>query len=1498
MTVSFYNRTDWDWLSLESPDISVASTSTANTENIAATIDVPNDVNIGSYEGAVRFTYDDMDSINEPVLNDASEGTIAIQLAHQDITGISDIRINSVSQLASTYTLDAQSGTIIFNAPLSSGDIITADYSYSASSIIIPVLVNIEPSTPRCTFGGPTIINVADEVVTDVVTYSETDEWLFEVEKQNCDETISVPTYDITNELLANNANVSVTGEQLSVYWDSMEVAYVAAFDFGGDTGEHSIVPGSVKIYNGTTLLGPGNYTIYEGTVTSAAGPVLFSYTIDPADTFIAEYAYYRCNWDEVLLERENIDEYINVSTIKLFWADGTEITSGWGWMGSTFTVTINFTQPIPAGEMITVDYTYYQRIQFYTLKFDTAINENTTYIQASVVLDKNGVQMIKDLEYKILEDGRIKFIGSAILKQGDIVVANYDYYALYRNWTLNRGNEFHETIVNGSFIIYNNSLTYHAYKYTIDCKNGNLTFDELPLPGDNLTINYRYYNTSQYTLIDSNIEDSPYGFNYGLLNHNNIIEDSQIVYKKEGVTWNPLIEGVDYEMDLINGSIIFKAPISPTDEIKASYAYSDTSTLLFNPNGILGGNDRRFYYIYVPDQGLNQNPDALLKLSIDVKWGHKPSDVDIAIWGEATRRPIIPGTDKNFPASRYGEITIEELGSSAFSPTFLTATNESNELLSTTLQSGLNVIELETVAMNGTQPFETIEADVGTLFVSEETLIVYTQNLSGKAPISVISNLDWPGANVSALGPAVGKMYINEEVYANDPAWGNYKSFQEQLATGQLADEPLYTMAVEVRNAATFEVHIWGYDDCPDLDLGVFLDENEDGKTQTEEFVDYGADWDADEEVLIVNPEDGTYLIRVFGFALSASPGHFDMKVSMILSGVEGYGVEGRGEDIDPLVGVFNVNTSIPAFTLQTYNLTWNFPGDTSDDEFGGVIYIGPSNAPEVLSIVAKIVVDRKPPIIKENTRPLNGAVTNDNRPLISAGIEDLVREEIDGDSVKLFVDDTDVTSLAKVSVELVADSAGSGYPQGQVIYTPNVPLSEGGHIVELRVSDWAGNEVIKKWSFTVDTIKPVLTLTSISDVSYTNQPDTVLQGWSEADADISVILGARSVEVKRDAGGGFTADIILEEGDNRILVIATDIAGNEEKKLLSFMLDTEEPRFERIVCVGGTLTNEANTLLTGSISEQGTMSINGEPTSVNSDGTFNKYVELSEGENTFAFEFTDMAGNIANTWLNVTLDTQAPDILLGTIDSTVTVDSINITGSTEAGANIKINGKLVQVEETRQQTGTFNRLVRLSPGQNIMVIESRDAAGNVEELYLTVTYDDSDTGTNYGAIGLMVLLLIIGLLLGIFIFMFILGERPPKEEEPEEEPEVDEDIEPIPDEEAMPEELPEDDETEIDGIEPISDDTDIAEGEPEEELPEDLPEEDFEPEPLEDTDAEPEIPVEDEPEILSEESDKESIEDSLVEEDERVVKLRQAYEDGKISKELFERNLAKFQE
>ncbi len=127
-------------------------------------------------------------------------------------------------------------------------------------------------------------------------------------------------------------------------------------------------------------------------------------------------------------------------------------------------------------------------------------------------------------------------------------------------------------------------------------------------------------------------------------------------------------------------------------------------------------------------------------------------------------------------------------------------------------------------------------------------------------------------------------------EVYQNDADSSAYIDFWDQLANGG-GGNPLFTRAVNVSGMSMLKVHIWGDYDCPDLDLAIFLDGKGgnpiDGITQTGEGVEFGADADANEEVTLYNPENGTYLIRVFGFVVNADPGHFNMQIGPDIGGI-----------------------------------------------------------------------------------------------------------------------------------------------------------------------------------------------------------------------------------------------------------------------------------------------------------------------------------------------------------------------------------------------------------------------------------------------------------------------------------------------------------------------------------------------------------------------------------------------------------------------------------
>ncbi len=323
----------------------------------------------------------------------------------------------------------------------------------------------------------------------------------------------------------------------------------------------------------------------------------------------------------------------------------------------------------------------------------------------------------------------------------------------------------------------------------------------------------------------------------------------------------------------------------------------------------------------------------------------------------------------------------------------------------------------------------------------------------------------------------------------------------------------------------------------------------------------------------------------------------------------------------------------------------------------------------------------------------------------------------------------------------------------------------------------------------------------------------------------------------------------------------------------------------------------------------------------------------------------------------MNITLDTAAPNLSLEGIESVVYEPQFNLSGTTEAGASLTVNGKLVLVGGS----GEFQNSITLSPGSNTIVIESKDRAGNaVRDIFTVTLAEDSALGTNWAAISVMILLAVVGLILGLMFGRILLPGEPMEEEPPEDEipedmdaeesedlgdeiPEEDipEDIEgedmevpaeipegaePIPVEEGMPEDMPED---EIPGEDiPEDDIPEDVEGEiPDEDIPEDDMPEDVEGEESLESEEVEEEPVDISEEITTEEealeeelpedadsldedalesedadsseSDVDSAESEEVpeaEEDPRIAKLRDAFESGKISEELYEKNLARF--
>ncbi len=111
---------------------------------------------------------------------------------------------------------------------------------------------------------------------------------------------------------------------------------------------------------------------------------------------------------------------------------------------------------------------------------------------------------------------------------------------------------------------------------------------------------------------------------------------------------------------------------------------------------------------------------------------------------------------------------------------------------------------------------------------------------------------------------------------YDDPTGISNLSDYMEYLANAS------YTEFINISANTTFEYHIMGWEDAPDLDLGIYYDNNSDNKAQTEELVEFCADVDADEIVTLEYTKPGTYIAKVAGYEVDGSEGHFNRSLTL----------------------------------------------------------------------------------------------------------------------------------------------------------------------------------------------------------------------------------------------------------------------------------------------------------------------------------------------------------------------------------------------------------------------------------------------------------------------------------------------------------------------------------------------------------------------------------------------------------------------------------------
>lgn len=207
----------------------------------------------------------------------------------------------------------------------------------------------------------------------------------------------------------------------------------------------------------------------------------------------------------------------------------------------------------------------------------------------------------------------------------------------------------------------------------------------------------------------------------------------------------------------------------------------------------------------------------------------------------------------------------------------------------------------------------------------------------------------------------------------------------------------------------------------------------------------------------------------------------------------------------------------------------------------------------------------------------------------------------------------------------------------------------------------------------------------------------------------------------------GIFSGNITLYEGQNQIIVKAQKNE-NISKAAVNVTLDTTAPQIN-IISPGGNYINSTylNVTFASNDTDIGIYRvrlINQEWEETNqSYYLFN----MTEGQTQIEAQAVDRAGNIAYASMNLTVDLTPPfiEIIKPTINDTIRTRFVEVTGKTEAGTNITVNGVKV-----KNNNGTWSIDVYLSAVDNTFHVESKDLAGNKAEMTFNIRLGDSFSG------------------------------------------------------------------------------------------------------------------------------------------------------------------------
>lgn len=199
--------------------------------------------------------------------------------------------------------------------------------------------------------------------------------------------------------------------------------------------------------------------------------------------------------------------------------------------------------------------------------------------------------------------------------------------------------------------------------------------------------------------------------------------------------------------------------------------------------------------------------------------------------------------------------------------------------------------------------------------------------------------------------------------------------------------------------------------------------------------------------------------------------------------------------------------------------------------------------------------------------TAPTEGQYASSSTPPIIFSITDEANGSgVKISSLKITLDSVNYTNTSSgVTVKAITN----GY---DVRLVPTTALEDGSHTVTIQIEDNDGNKATATRNFTTDTVAPTLNITSpSSDGTYvSNNSLTVAGTTSDSTSGTPAITiklnGVDQGNVTVSNNGSFSKAVTLVQGENTIVITATDLAGKTTTITRTINLDSSAPTIASI--------------------------------------------------------------------------------------------------------------------------------------------------------------------------------------------------------------------------------------------------------------------------------------------------------------------------------------------